>query len=210
MFVKVHGSFAALVFVSFLIGTVTYLLGCNPQYKDQCVAYNWVTGTAYDYSFKTETCRKCAKRSGRSCKKHTYFTCYTAYVKFHYGNNATCLYQTDDGSKSPDKAQQSVAAYPVGSTKTMIKMKGGDECDDLSSGMVSWGVGIAFFTIGGLAVLAWVAFALVEWDLNTNNGAYFGRFVPSSSFNSFSDGTYFRAGRGNAPMSAQGGETEMN
>jgi len=154
-----HVLFAGVFAVCFIIGLCTLLAGCNPDLDNQCIAYNLVEGTVYDYKFTSQTCRKC--RNGGSCYN---YPCYSAFVKLHYGSNHTCLMETRKDAGSENAAHSSVDSYDLGEKVHVIKMKVGNSCSEPATGLVTWGAGVAFLTLCGVVLIAWVAyFALFEY-----------------------------------------------
>ena len=81
-------------------------------------------------------------------------------LKYHYGSNHTCTYQTKSDSTSQSGAYNSVDSYDIGDKKKLLKMKGGSTYSDLGTGMVTWGVGVAFLSLGGLILIVWIGMAL--------------------------------------------------
>lgn len=152
-----HSQVGCAFVIFFIIGICTLLLGCNPNLDNQCIAYDVVEATVYDYKFTTDTCSDCiAYNKKNECTAYTYYTCYDAFVKFHYGSNKTCTYQTENDSSSQSKAQHSVDSYDIGDQKKLIKVKGTSTCEDLSTGMVTWIVGVVFLSLAGLVLIVWV------------------------------------------------------
>lgn len=158
-----HVMFAGVFVVCFIIGLCTLLAGCNPDLDNQCIAYNLVEGTVYDYKFTSDTCRKC-----KHGKCHDY-PCYSAYVKLHYGSNHTCLMETRKNGGSEYSAQSSVEPYDIGEKVHLIKMKGSNSCTVPATGLVTWGAGVAFLTLCGVVLIAWVAYFLL---FEYKNGEY--------------------------------------
>ena len=159
-----HAAFAGVFAVSFIIGICTLLLGCNPHIKGQCIAYDIVDGTVYGYKFTSDTCSQCnAKDKKGHCTSYSYYNCYDAYVRVHYGsNNNTCLYSTATDDKSQSHAQSSATHYPIGDELTLVKSKGSSSCMDLGSGMNIWITGVAFLSFCALVALVWLAIVALQ------------------------------------------------
>ena len=161
-----HVLFAGVFAVCFIIGLCTLLAGCNPDLDNQCIAYNLVEGTVYDYKFTSQTCRKC-RHNHVSCYD---YPCYSAFVKLHYGNNHTCLMETRKDSSSENAAHLSVDSYDIGEKVNVIKLKVDNTCSEPATGLVTWGAGVAFLTLCGVVLISWVAyFVLFEYK----QGQYF-------------------------------------
>ena len=156
-----HAVFGGVFFVSFLIGLIAFVLGCNPNLDNQCIAYNMVEGTVYDYKFTTQSCKKCVSHSNNHCNRYDYYPCYSAYVKFHYGGNETCDFETKKDSRSQSAAQSSVNGYDMGEKNNLLKVKSGPSCSEPTTGLISWGVGVAFLAFSGLVLCAWLGFCMV-------------------------------------------------
>jgi len=160
------------IVIFFIIGLPTLLLGCNPNLDNQCIAYDVVKGTVYDHSFIEKTCQSCNFRGrGGTCYSYDYWTCYSAYVKFHHGNNETCTYQTADEKKSKSDALDSLLKYDVGDKKTMIKRKDSKTCSNLSGQLMVWEVGVTFLSLCGFAVLLLIGCEVRECVTNWHRGA---------------------------------------
>lgn len=159
-----HAAFCCLSFVFLVIGTCTYFLGCNHNYESQCYGYDVVLGTAYGYKFTSETCKECVASGKGGCYKWRKYPCYSAYVKFHYGENFTCNFASSFESKSETKAHNSIKSYPIGDKMTLLERDGGSSnCLKASAGMDTWITGVAFLSLFGLVALCWAAYVIIPW-----------------------------------------------
>jgi len=156
-----HAVFGGVFAVSLVIGIVAFFLGCNPNLDNQCMAYDMVEGTVYDYKFTTDTCKRCLSRSNNHCTRYDYYPCYSAYVKFHYGSNNTCNFETKKDSKSESAALNSVNKYDIGEKKNLLRSKSGSACSEPETGLIAWGVGVAFLALSGLVLCGWLGFTMV-------------------------------------------------
>lgn len=156
-----HAAFGGVFVVSFIIGIIAFFLGCNPNLDNQCIAHDMIQGTVYDYKFTTDTCKKCVSRSNNRCNRYDYYTCYSAYVKFHYGSNNTCNFETEKDSRSQSAAQRSVDKYDIGEKKNLLRSKTGSSCSEPLTGMIAWGVGVAFLALSGLVLCGWLGFTMI-------------------------------------------------
>ena len=156
-----HAVFGGVFVVSLVIGIVAFFLGCNPHLDNQCIAYDMVEGTVYDYKFTTDTCKKCTSRHNNHCTSYDYYPCYSAYVKFYYGSNDTCNFETKKDSRSQSAALSSVNKYDIGEKKNLLRSKSGSACSEPVTGMIAWGVGVAFLALSGLVVCGWLGFTMV-------------------------------------------------
>jgi len=186
-----HVVFGGAFAICFIIGICTLLLGCNPNLDNQCIAYDVVEGTVYGYKFTTDTCKQCVAHNKKNeCTAYTYYPCYDAYVKYHYSGNKTCTYQTKSDSTSQSAAYHSVDSYDIGDKKKLLKMKGGSTCDDMSTGMVTWSVGVAFLSLCGLILIVWVGIALLifcQETMHSRNLAVFDKQREQKAHNGFED-----------------------
>lgn len=175
-----HLVFGAVFSTFFIIGICTLLLGCNPDIDGQCIAYDLIDGIVYGYKFEEVTCSRCTARTTKGRCIHTeYYDCYNSYLRYHYDNNQTCLFETVSGSKSEEDAYNGAVKYQVGYERTLIKRKSSSVCISPAVGMDTWITGVAFLSLCGIVLLAWVAFLIGEqWEqigFGTSN-----RVVPSN------------------------------
>lgn len=159
-----HGGFACVFSVFFIIGICTLLLGCNTDLEGQCISYDVVDGVAYDHKFTQRTCRQCiAHNSKGGCTAYRYYKCYSAYVKFHYNNNATCLYATAVDKESEKSAINSVKSHPIGDEMTLLKSKTSpSDCLDVSAGKDTWITGVAFLSLCAVVAMVWASATLAR------------------------------------------------
>lgn len=97
--------------------------------------------------------------------KYEHYDCYSAYVKFHYGNNnETCFYATAKDERSQNASINSVNSFTGGDVKEMLKEKrsSSDECFKMSEGMKAWIVGVSFLSFSVVVSLFWVCTAHVH------------------------------------------------
>lgn len=157
---KMHGCCACFFSFFFIIGICLLLLGgCNNNLEGQCIAYEVVEGVAYGQKFTSQRCKRCIRYSKGGCVKYEHYDCYSAYVKFHYGNhNETCFYATAEDKRSQNASINSVNSYTDGDVRKMLKEKrsSSDECFKLSAGMEAWIVGVSFLSFCVVVCLLWV------------------------------------------------------
>lgn len=177
-----HIVFGAVFSTFFIIGICTLLLGCNPHIEGQCIAYDLIEAVVYGYKFTEATCSRCTARNSKGRCLHTeYYDCYNSYLRYHYDNNQTCLYQTVSGSKSEDDAYNGAVRYPVGYERTLIKRKNSGECISPGVGMDTWITGVVFLSLCGVVILGWLAFLIGEqWDKLGIGAFNFNRVAPSN------------------------------
>ncbi len=176
-----HAGFAFVFSVFFIIGICTLLLGCNTDLEGQCIAYDVIDGVAYGHKFTQRTCSRCiAHNSKGGCTAYRYYKCYSAYVKFHYNNNATCLYATAKDNESEKAALNSVNSHPIGDEMSLLKLKSSSsECVDVSAGMDTWITGVAFLSLCALVSICWAYATLARMTL------WKPRVVPSATIEIF-------------------------
>lgn len=101
---------------------------------------------------------------------HTeYYDCYNSYLRYHYDNNQTCLFQTVSGDRSEGDAHNGALKYPIGYEKQLIKRKNTSECISTNVGLATWYAGLVFLSLCCAVLLAWAAF--VVWD-QSQGGKY--------------------------------------
>lgn len=145
--------------VSFVVGICCILLGCNTNLKGQCIRYNVVYGTSYDYFVDAHTCKTCTgyDKNG-NCKSYNYYTCYDSYVKFHYDGNSTCNLQVDSDDISSYSAQETAENYGIGKSTHLLKEKHSNECINTTDGLNIWISGVSFLSFCALIIILYIIF----------------------------------------------------
>jgi len=159
---KLHSCCAFIFSVFFFFGICSLLLGgCNTNLDGQCIAYDVVEGIAYGKKFTSKKCKKCIRYIKGSCAKYRYYDCYSAYVKFHYGNNETCFYATAKDKRSQNASIDSVNSYSNGDVKNLLKERrsSSDECFNMSKGMQSWIIGVSLLSFSVVVCVLWASTA---------------------------------------------------
>lgn len=164
--------FIAVFGVFFIIGACTLLLGCNPQYRGQCIAYDLIDGVVYGYKFETDTCSRCtSKDTEGNCTNTEYYSCYHSYLRLRYHHNHTCLYETVHGARLEERAHNGAVKHAIGSHMQAIKRKTSPECMSPNIGLDTWITGVVFLSLC-VAMLV-VAVALSVWEEYNNRLCYY-------------------------------------
>lgn len=144
-------------FICFCIALPTYLLGCNPEVSESCVAYN-PFNDAYIYKTQIELtqCRDCISYDKKhNCVSYRYYDCYNAFAYAHKGpNNSSHCYLEIAHHDSKNYAETKADKYPIGKKVSWLKQKGTVECVTSNYAYTNWLVGIIFFAFMGFSGLA--------------------------------------------------------
>lgn len=149
--------FAAFV-ICLIIGLPTFFTGCGTNIPNTCFAYDQTVGTVYNYKITSQVCSECVKRDNKKkCTQTSYYTCYDGYVKIHFANNQTCLYEAYNDQKSFTDTQNKLSYYyPKGMTDHLFLYKADhSQCtlnDDGLQGLTY--TGITFLSLGGVCLVA--------------------------------------------------------
>lgn len=165
--------------ICFCIGLPTFLLGCNKNVSNVCIAYDIYNGQVYGYDYVERTCSSCTRRQDNKCKSYTYYTCYDAFVltsKYDiYEQNQTdtsnilgCKLQTANGVRSKSSAQESTNSYGIGEIVNWYKTKGTTTCYTSGSVLDKWYVGVVFLSFSGLILLLLLCYAIYKYTQNAN------------------------------------------
>ncbi len=138
--------FAVIGTLSFVVGLITFIFGCDPKYPDSCFLYDIVTGTAYGYEYETSLCTS----NNDNDNTQTVWTCYDSFVKFHISgtNNKSCNYQTCDDDTSQSRCNRQAQKYPIGTERTLMYYKSeSDTCSLVTTlPLTLWIVGLTFLS----------------------------------------------------------------
>lgn len=145
-----------IVGVLFTIGMFCYFYGCDPDYPDQCYAYDVVQGVSYGYRITKKQCSECVVRSKSGCVKYDYFDCWNTDIRYRYGNNNTCYFNIVSETTNENFANQSGKNYPIGKNRDLIKSETSQTCYDAGFAAITWMVGIIFLALTGLMVAVFI------------------------------------------------------
>lgn len=155
------------LFISICIGIPTFLLGCNKEVSNVCVAYDVFVGKVYDYQINERTCSECVSRDKHGkCKRYTYHTCYDAYVlSSKYVVNQTtntfaCKLQTASGEDDENSAKKSMKKYNIGDIVHWYKKK--SDCFESGEIRNNWYVGVVFLSFSGFLILILLCFLFLD------------------------------------------------
>ena len=147
-----------LASVFFIIALPTYLMGCNDTlYPAGCAAYFVQSGVVSGSRTDAETCQSC-QYVGKNLICIPY-TCYGAFVDFGVCEHKIGTY--GDTTSATNAAN----AYDPGASATLYRLKSDpSSCTDNTEQVTVLlpRVGIAFFVLFGLAVLAALSIVLYE------------------------------------------------
>lgn len=181
---RIHSCHACFFSFFFVIGICVFLFGgCNTNIESQCASYDIVKGVAYGQKFTSKTCRKCILYVKGSCRKYRHYECYSSFVKFHYGSNETCLYNTARDEQSKNASMDSVNSHPIGDVMTLLKKKDSSshECYDVSEGMKFWIIGVCLLSFCVVIVLLWICSTFLYMELEKYRVEHFA--VPTIEIN---------------------------
>ena len=153
--------------VFFIIGLPTFLMGCNQSLSTSCVNYNPVVGVVYDYLL--------VKRRCKSCKRCSYYDCYSSYAKFHFGSvtttsdgngnttvaySSSCSLETVNGVRDPDDALKAAHKWHLDREyKILHSISDRSLCKTDGELMDIWIAGLTFLLLAGLVLLCGAVFA---------------------------------------------------
>ena len=164
--------------VTFIIGIICFLLGCNSNIKGECLSYNVIYGTVYSYSFYSSTCSRCLSHNiNGGCTSYYFYTCYNSNVNFQYSDNQTCYYSADRGDSSQSDSISAAENYEIGYSRHLLKNKNTSECLLTGAGMDIWISGVAFLSITAFLFIV-ILLDLIMKKYNNQNWIYGTQVLP--------------------------------
>lgn len=145
-------------FIFMCIALPTYLLGCNANISETCLAYDTFSGTIYKREVEQQWCKgRCLrKNSDGHCVQYDYYLCYDSYVWAHKGphNSTVCYLQVASNYRSKQSAEAETYDYYISEHVDWLRTKGSSECITNETAYTYWLVGIIFFSLMGAVWLA--------------------------------------------------------
>jgi len=169
--------FESYIFAAFLvcliIGLPTFFSGCGTSIPNTCFAYYETTGTIFNYKITDHICSECTQKDkNKKCTNRVYFQCFDGYVKIHFANNKTCLYEAYSDQKSFSDVQNLLSYnYPVGeSDKLFVNKLDYSECSLNDNGLKALTyVGLTFLSFAGFLLIVGCGFYINNNFLNRSS-----------------------------------------